>query len=128
MNRKDRRRMAKENKPRKPPSFHRLTREQRMEKIEQNGITIRDLKENYDIGYRTALDEIATFSQKFFYAGAALACRRHLRFGKKRIIRFLENMRNAMLDDFTTIDIIKRCFDETGIDIEILDRIEKEVV
>ncbi len=128
MNRKDRRRQAKENKPRKPPSYHRLTREQRMEKIEQNGITIRDLKENYDIGYRTALSEISDFSQKFFYAGAALACRKHLKFGKERIVRFLEFMRNEMLDDLTTIDIVSRCEKETGINIEELDRIEKEVV
>ena len=128
MNRKDRSRKAKENKPRKPNHFHRLPREERMRKIEQNGITVKELEENYNIGYRTALDEIASFSQKFFYAGAALACRRHLKFGKKRNVRFLENMRNAMLDDFATADIIEKCKRETGIDIEELDRIEKDVV
>ena len=92
-----------------------------MGRLIKNGITPKDLEDEYKRGYHDAtrdyVEEKLDYQQKFFFCAAALVAKRQLGFGKTRILRFLEAVQQAINEEITTADIIKRCKEETGVDV-----------
>ncbi len=88
---------------------------------DRNGITKADLDREYQRGYKAAQKEMAAFYGKYFFASVAIALHRDFKFGKERIRRVLDAMYEIMTWEITTCDILKRCQDETGIEIRFED-------
>lgn len=89
----------------------------RYAKLEKNGITVKDLEENYNKGKHDALKWASEYYQPFFYSAIAIVLHRDLKFGETRMVRFLEAVQQIMTEEICTADIIERCRRETGLDI-----------
>lgn len=89
----------------------------RYAKLEKNGITVKDLEENYKKGKHDALAWASEYYQPFFYSAIAIALHREFKFGETRMIRALETVQQIMTEEICTADIIERCRRETGLDI-----------
>lgn len=87
----------------------------------RNGITKANLDREYQRGYKAAQKEMAAFYGKYFFASVAVALHRDFKFGKERIRRVLDAMYEIITWEITTCDILKRCLDETGIEIRFED-------
>ncbi len=84
----------------------------------QNGITPEDLKQEYDKGYKAAQRQLSNYYMRFFYAATAIATHRLYKHGRERVLRTIEAVHQIMTEEITTTDILQRCIEETGIDLE----------
>lgn len=88
-----------------------------IERLSRNGITPKDLENEYRRGYDTARKELTSFTMRMFYCAAALAAHELHGFGERRIIRLLDRIQQIMTEEICTADITQRLRRETGIDI-----------
>ena len=116
MNRQQRR-AAKKTTPKKKPSYHNLTPEQKREALFKNGITDKDLKKSYEDGYAQARKELTGFTMRMFYCATGCALHEIHHFGQDRIVRVLDRIQEIMTEEICTQDIIERLKRETGLDI-----------
>ena len=89
-------------------------------RLAQNGITAKDLADEYERGKKDAtkeyVDKLLPYQQKFFYSAAAIAAHDLFGFGKDRAMRLLSRIQEIMCEEISTGDIIQRCKRETGVD------------
>lgn len=89
-------------------------------RLAQNGITAKDLADEYERGKKDAtkeyVDKLLPYQQKFFYSAAAIAAHDLFGFGKDRAMRLLDRIQEIMCEEISTGDIIQRCKRETGVD------------
>lgn len=120
MNRKQRREQKKgqERAERKKPEWKKLTVEERKEALVKNGITINDLKRNYDDGYsqgyKTASEQIV----RGCYAAVCLTLNEKFGFGKARCYRALKDIDNKLLFSIDSIEMIDEVWKKTGLEID----------
>lgn len=88
-----------------------------IEKLERNGITIDDLKREYERGRNESVTEVSEFAMKMIYCGFALALKREFKFGPERVLRTLRAADQIILEELTTDDIIDRVSRELGISV-----------
>lgn len=88
-----------------------------IERLSRNGITPKDLENEYRRGYDDARKDLTAFTMRMFYCAAALAARELHGFGEQRIIRLLNRIQQIMTEEICTADIAERLRRETGIDI-----------
>lgn len=88
-----------------------------VERLSQNGITPKDLENEYQKGYDNARHDLTSFCMQFFYCGAAIAAHNLFGFGETRIERLLTEMQRVMSEEIDREDIRERCKRETGVDI-----------
>ena len=88
-----------------------------MEKIARNGITIDDLKREYERGRNESITEVSEYAMKMIYCGFALALKREFKFGAERVLRTLRAADQIILEELTTEDIIDRVSRELGITV-----------
>ncbi len=92
---------------------------------EKNGITKDDLSREYDRGYNAAKKEIqrhlAVTYARYFFAGVCITLHRDFKFGEKRLERVLQTLFNIMSSEICDYDIVERCKEETGVEIDIGD-------
>jgi hypothetical protein len=88
-----------------------------MEKIARNGITVDDLKREYERGRNESITEMSDFAMKMIYCGFALALKREFKFGPERVLRTLRAADQIILEELTTEDIIDRVSRELGIEV-----------
>jgi len=90
-------------------------------RLVKNGITLKDLADEYNRGKADAtkeyVDKLLPYQQKFFYCAAAMASHELFGFGETRILRLLDRVQEIMCEEISTGDIIQRCKAETGIDM-----------
>ena len=124
-NRADRRRAQrnaqKEEQLAKQAAARQFEKDVKRDGWNRNGITKADLDREYQRGYKAAQKEMAAFYGTYFFASVAVALHRDFKFGKERIRRVLDAMYEIMTWEITTCDILKRCQDETGIEIRFED-------
>lgn len=89
----------------------------RKAKLEQNGITAKDLEREYKRGRTEVLDDASDFAIKMIYCGFALALKREFDFDSDRIIAAINAADWIIAEELTTEDIIDRVSRELGIDI-----------
>lgn len=87
-------------------------------RIEKNGITLKDLEANYQKGYHDALAWASEYYQPFFYSAIAICAKRDLKFGTTRIQRMLDAVKQLLIEELCTGDILERAKRETGMDIK----------
>lgn len=88
-----------------------------IERLSRNGITPKDLENEYKRGYDDASHDLTGFAMRMFYCAAALAAHELHGFGERRIIRLLDRIQQIMTEEICTADITQRLRRETGIDI-----------
>lgn len=124
MNRQQRR-AAKKSAPKKKPIFHNMTKQERIERICQNGITLDDLKRNWDDGYDAGYKVASEDTIKACYAAFALALHDLHGFGQKRCKDALRAVDEAVLYRITGDDMIQDVFDKIGFKIDFCDPLER---
>ena len=88
-----------------------------IEKLERNGITVDDLRREYERGRNESVTEVSEFAMKMIYCGFALALKREFKFGPERVLRTLRAADQIILEELTTEDIIDRVSRELGIKV-----------
>lgn len=124
MNRQERRRQQKAQKKIKKPAFRGMTREEKIAGLIQNGITVEDLKEEWEDGYKKAYAEAGQNTIKTCYAAFAVAMHEKLGFGKMRIARLLNAADNCIVNYLTTEEIINDVYEKAGLELDFHDGLE----
>lgn len=117
-NRKDRR---KANKAK--PAY--LRRQDNVKSIIQNGITLADLKRNYDEGYHNGFNEASSPVMRTCYAAALLAVIDLYGFGHKRCKDVLSRMDYHVVNTLASQEAIQEVFDRVGVKIVFYDPFER---
>ena len=86
-------------------------------RLSRNGITPKDLEDEFKRGYDTARKELTGFTMRMFYCAIGLATHELYGHGETRIIRTLDRVQEIMTEEICTADIMQRLKQETGIDI-----------
>lgn len=86
-------------------------------RLSRNGITPKDLEQEYQRGYDAARKELTSFTMRMFYCACGLALHDLYGFGETRIIRTLDRVQEIMTEEICTADIADRLKRETGIEI-----------
>ena len=88
-----------------------------IERLSRNGITPKDLENEYRRGYDDARKDLTSFTMRMFYCAIGLATHELYGHGETRIILTLDRVQEIMTEEICTADIMQRLKQETGIDI-----------
>lgn len=120
MNRQQRRKAQKQL-----PKHAKLTPEQRTAALYKNGITVKDLEKNYDIGWHEGWHAAVQHTFKTCYAAFILAMRRQHRFGRFRCKRILKQADENVLNALTTEELIDQVWEEIGLQLDFKDSLDR---
>ena len=121
MNREQRRaqKKAQRGQPKpKQPQYLRMTKEQRMDALVKNGITIEDLEENYNKGYEAGFAVASGPVIKTCYAAVCLALNELHGFGMKRCKDVLNLVDEKILFSLTSMETIEEVWQKIGLQID----------
>lgn len=121
MNREQRRaqKKAQRGQPKpKHPQYLRMTKEQRMDALVKNGITIKDLEENYNKGYEAGFAIASGPVIKTCYAAVCLALNELHGFGMKRCKDVLNLVDEKILFSLTSMEAIEEVWRKIGLQID----------
>ena len=121
MNREQRRaqKKAQRGQPKpKQPQYLRMTKEQRMDALVKNGITIKDLEENYNKGYEAGFAVASGPVIKTCYAAVCLALNELHGFGMKRCKDVLNLVDEKILLSLTSMETIEEVWQKIGLQID----------
>ena len=121
MNREQRRaqKKAQRGQPKpKQPQYLRMTKEQRMDALVKNGITIKDLEENYNKGYEAGFAVASGPVIKTCYAAVCLALNELHGFGMKRCKDVLNLVDEKILFSITSMEAIEEVWQKIGLQID----------
>ena len=120
------RREQKEQNEKRMKEFWALPEEERnkimkdnaaVKRIERNGITLKDLNDEFDKGFNQGYRSGSDNALMACYAGLCLALRDLHGFGKKRCIDVLRALDERILYSLTGREAVEQVFDEMGITI-----------
>lgn len=123
MNREQRR--AQKKSQRGQPSYHRMNKEQRIEALIKNGITLEDLERNYTEGYNAGFSEAAPGTFKTIYAAICLALHEKYGFGKKRCLEVLKAVDQYVMESLTSVEAIEEVYKRMGLEIAFDDPMDR---
>lgn len=124
MNRAQRRQAERNQRYDARAAYRALPMQERMEldlrinkkrELERNGITIKDLEENFNRGFKEGVNQSTDMVTRAAYAAAILALRQTYRFGTKRLLRFLTAMDDNIVSCVDRDDIVEKCWNDAGI-------------
>lgn len=121
MNREQRRaqKKAQRGQPKpKQPQYLRTTKQQRMDALVKNGITIKDLEENYNKGYEAGFAVASGPVIKTCYAAVCLALDELHGFGMKRCKDVLNLVDEKILFSLTSMETIEEVWQKIGLQID----------
>ena len=100
-----------------------------MDKLQINGITVNDLKENYDIGYKDGFKAAGEPIVKGCFAAICLVLHEMHGFGRKRCCDVLNAVDRHMMYTLTTDEAIQEVWDTIGLHLEFnepFDRVQEK--
>ena len=121
MNREQRRaqKKAQRGQPKpKQPQYLRMTKQQRMDALVKNGITIKDLEETYNKGYEAGFAVASGPVIKTCYAAVCLALNELHGFGMKRCKDVLNLVDEKILFSLTSMETIEEVWQKIGLQID----------
>lgn len=124
MNRKQRRSQPKQKNK---PSWRGLTKEEKQEKLFRNGITIKDLEDNFKRGFDKGFAAASEPIIRTLYASVCLTLNELHGFGRDRCMRVLQTLNNHLLTTLASDEAIQEVYDKMKLEInfkEPFDRIE----
>ena len=102
----------------KQPQYLRMTKEQRMDALVKNGITIKDLEENYNKGYEAGFAVASGPVIKTCYAAVCLALNELHGFGMKRCKDVLNLVDEKILFSLTSMETIEEVWQKIDLQID----------
>lgn len=96
----------------------------RMQRLTQNGITVEDLKENYNIGHREGFQAGADKTLRTVYAGVVLELLDNGN-SKEEAIGFLKELDRRIMTSIDTQEDIEQVFDRTGVRLYLKEDFER---
>lgn len=119
MNREQRRAQKKAQKGQpKRPQYTRMTKEQRMDALVKNGITIKDLEDNFNKGYEAGFAVASGPVIKTCYAAVCLALNEIHGFGMKRCRDVLNLVDAKILYSLTSMEIVEEVLEKIGLQLD----------
>lgn len=94
-----------------------LRNSQIVQSIQRNGITIKDLEKNFELGRDAGFREAAPNIVKTCYAAICLALHELYGFGKKRCHDVLTNVDQKVLYSLTSAEAIEEVWEKVGLQI-----------
>jgi len=123
-NRAMRRQIARANKQ----TLQEMSRDAKKAALIRNGITIKDLEDNYNDGWEKGFAQGTTTTGSVVYAAIGIALHDLFGFGHKRILRTLQLVDKHVCEDISSIDTANELLEKTGIRLnfgEPFDRVEE---
>ena len=111
MNRAQRRAAAKAT-----PAYRRgMTREDKLKALYKNGITVDDLKHDFNEGHKQGYEAGVRASVLTCYCAACMALHKLYGFGRERLFKVLQAMDQEVLYTITSDEAVQKVLDEVGI-------------
>ena len=131
MNRKERRDQMRaqrhQAKPKKP-EYKSMTKEERMDALCKNGITVKDLEQEFEKGYNAGFAEACPATFETIYAAVCLVLNEKHKFGRKRCMDVLNAIDQCVIESLTSKEAIDAVYERMGLIINFespFDRIEE---
>lgn len=105
----------------KKPKFLRGTKEEKMKKLLQNGITPEMLEQEFKDGYAAGSRDGVEHTFKMIYAAVMLAAKDSYGFGKKRAMRLLRRVDEIVSEALSSQDAIEDVWMRFGVKLEFND-------
>ena len=100
-------------------------RQKKMDELQRNGITVKDLQDNYDKGFHEGYKKAAEPIVMGCYAGVCLALNELYGFGHKRCADVLNAIDNHITMSLTSTEIIDEVWQRMGLKLEFRDAFER---
>ena len=100
-----------------------------IDKIQRNGITLEDLKQNYDIGFKEGFKAAGEPIVKGCFAAICLVLHEMHGFGRKRCCDVLNAVDQHMMYTLTSDEAIQEVWDKIGLHLdfkEAFDRVQEK--
>lgn len=124
MNRKQRREQAKEQRQkdrkrrRETPAELNLTKQQMVAGLIRNGITLDDLRKEYDRGFAAGVEQSALMTFKAVYAAVCLALHELYGFGTKRCLDVLNKTDEKVIYSLTSEELIDEVWKKLDLQLD----------
>ena len=121
MNREQRRRAL-----RSAPQWAGMTKDQRLERLFKNGLTLKDLERERKAGWEEGFRAGVTGSMKTLFAAVALALKRDkIHLGWRRSKRILNAADQITVEHLTSQEAIDQVWEEVGLRLDFSEAFEK---
>lgn len=107
--------MAKRKHRYAGPTVRSYSVQDRVASIMRNGITLTDLKDNFDRGVKQGYKEGLEWGYDSAWGAVMLALHREFGFGRERLIRVANATARAQIECITTQEAFRKIVDETGL-------------
>lgn len=126
MNREQRRQQkrAAKNQPKKP-EYKAMTKQERMDALVRNGITIKDLEKSYADGYNKGFSEACPSTFKTIYAAICLVLNEMHGFGRKRCMDVLNAVDACVIQQLTSVEAIEEVYNRMGLILDFNEGFER---
>lgn len=98
----------------KAPKWEKMSKDQLMNHITKNGITLKDLERNYQLGVHAGIDS----SYQMCFAAICLALNDLHGFGRVRCQKILHRTQRYIIDTLTTADAVHEVFERMGMKLD----------
>lgn len=92
--------------------------------IARNGITAKDLEENYALGFDAGFKEAVKPMLRCYYAATILAAHKLYGFGQERCLRLLHEIEKDLIETLTSMELADRVMREVGIEMDFSQPVE----
>lgn len=116
MNREQRR--AQKKREAKKPAWKKLTKDEIAERLTQNGITPKDVKQEWDRGYQAGFRDAGKPVMEMTFACFCLALKELYGFGEKRCFDVLTKTHERMQEYITGHDAAKDVLEKIGLTLD----------
>lgn len=123
MNRKDRRAEEKKRRAAKKrePGYKKLTKQQRIDALIKNGITIKDLEKSYNEGYEKGWQDAIAGTYQICFAAACQALGDLYAYDRNKLYDVLCRMQDHIIDTFTSTEAVQAVYKRFGLELDFED-------
>lgn len=109
--------MSKAKRRNPGPPVRQLTRQEYIDRIEQNGITLKELEKNWHLGYEQGKKEGVDWAFDTAYGSVMLALKREFGFGHDRLGRVAMAAAAIQVEYLTTDEMYEQLKKECGVEL-----------
>ena len=125
LNRQQRRKLAKQNKSIKQPAYRGLAHEERLARIMQQGISLEDLKQEYQYGFTDGFRDASPTMLKTCYASFLLALHELTDFDQDRCQEILNRADQMIVEYLDSSEIINEVWRQMGLHLDFNEPFER---
>lgn len=99
-----------------------------VDRIQRNGITVKDLEYSYKEGYDTGKKEGVAVGMDSVYGSILIALHREFGFGAERLTRLVRAVTDIQIEEISSYSALETLMAETGVSLPMLQKLRDEVV